>query len=52
LEPDQGFTKLTWVVESEEAGILQLAEPLLIKQTNEMIQKSMVRLQAYLKTKK
>ena len=55
LEPDGGdFTKLTWMVESEEAGagIVQLAEPLLIKQTHEMIQKSLAGLRTYLRTKK
>lgn len=45
-------TKLTWTVESEKVGIVQLAEPLLIKQTNEMIQNSLVRLKAYLQTRK
>lgn len=40
LEPDHNSTKLTWTVESEEAGIVQLAEPLLIRQTEEMIRKS------------
>ena len=45
------ITKLTWIVESEEVGIVQMAEPLLIKQTDEMIQKSLVRLKAYIKTK-
>jgi len=45
------ITKLTWIVESEEVGIVQMAEPLLVKQTNVMIQKSLVRLQAYIKTK-
>lgn len=52
LEPDHGSTKLTWTVDSEEAGIVQLAEPLLVKQTNEMIRKSLVRLKAYLQDKK
>lgn len=52
LESDRDSTKLTWIVESEETGIVQLAEPLLIKQTNEMIRKSLVRLKAYLQDKK
>jgi len=39
------------MIESEEVGIVQLAEPLLIKQTNEMIQKSLVRLKAYLQSR-
>jgi len=51
LEHGQGFTKLTWVVESREAGIVQLAEPLLVKQTNEIMQKSLVRLKEYLQTR-
>ena len=32
LEPDPGFTKLIWTVESQGAGIVQLAEPVLINQ--------------------
>lgn len=52
LESDQDSTELTWAVESEEAGIVQLAEPLLVKQTNEMIRKSLIRLKTYIKTKK
>jgi len=51
LEPDQDSTKLTWIVESEEAGIVQLAEPLLIKQTDQMIRKSLVQLKEYLRTR-
>jgi len=51
LEPGHDSTKLTWVVESEEAGIVQLAEPLLIKQTDEMIQKSLIRLKIFIRTK-
>ena len=51
LESDQDSTRLTWTVESEEAGIVQLAEPLLIKQTNEMMRKSLIHLKAYLKIK-
>lgn len=51
LEPEEEGTRLTWTVESEEAGIVQLVEPLLIKQTNEMVQKSLARLRAYLQTK-
>jgi hypothetical protein len=41
-----------WTVESEEAGIVQMAEPLLVKQTNAMIRKSLIRLKAYLQDKK
>ena len=52
LESDQDSTRLTWIVESKEAGIVQLAEPLLIKQTNEMIQKFLIRLKEYIKAKK
>lgn len=44
LESGHDSTKLTWIVESEENGIVQLAEPLLVKQTNEMIRKSLARL--------
>jgi hypothetical protein len=40
--------KFTWSVESEGTGIAQLAEPLLVNQTNEMICKSLIRLKAYL----
>jgi hypothetical protein len=52
LEPTQNSTKLTWSVESKETGIVQMAKPLLVKQTNEMMRKSLVRLQAYLQDKK
>lgn len=52
LEPDHVSTKLTWTVESEEVGIVQLAEPLLVKQTNEMMRKSLIRLKTCIKTKK
>ena len=51
LEPEGERTRLTWMVESDDAGIVQLAEPLLIKQTDEMIRKSLVRLRAYIKTR-
>jgi hypothetical protein len=51
LEPDHDSTKLTWTVESKETGIVQLVEPLLVRQTNAMIQKSLVRLKAYLQGK-
>ncbi|MBN1453495.1 MAG: hypothetical protein JW963_20940 [Anaerolineales bacterium] len=51
LEPDQDSTNLTWIVESDEVGIVQLAEPLLIKQTNEMIRKSLIRLKSFLQEK-
>ncbi len=49
LEPDHDSTKLTWTVESEEVGIVQLAEPLLVRQTEEMIRKSLKRLKKLLK---
>ena len=52
LETDHDSTKLIWIVESEEAGIVQLAEPLLVKQTNEMIRKSLLRLKTYMEAKK
>ena len=52
LESDDDSTRLTWTVESDETGIVQMAEPLLAKQTNEMIRKSLVRLKAYLQDKK
>jgi hypothetical protein len=52
LEPDQDATRLAWTVESEEAGIVQMAEPLLVRQTNEMIRKSLMRLGTYLQTRK
>ncbi|MBE0670895.1 MAG: hypothetical protein IH588_09935 [Anaerolineales bacterium] len=48
LETDHDLTKLTWIAESEKAGIVQMAEPMLVKQTNEMIRKAMVRLRGYL----
>ena len=51
LEADQDSTVLTWIVESEETGIVQLAEPLLIKQTDELIRKSLVRLKTYLQAR-
>jgi hypothetical protein len=49
-EGNQESTELTWIVESKEAGIVQLAEPMLVKQTDEMIRKSMIRLKEYLQT--
>jgi hypothetical protein len=52
LEPVQDSTKLTWIVESEEAGIVQMAEPMLVKQTDEMMRKSLMRLKAYLQDRK
>jgi hypothetical protein len=52
LEPVQDSTKLTWIVESEETGIVQMAEPMLVKQTNEMMRKSLMRLKAYLQDRK
>jgi hypothetical protein len=50
LEPERDGTRLTWRFESEESAIVQLAEPLLNRQTNEMIRKSLTRLRAYLRT--
>ncbi len=52
LEHLQDLTKLTWIVESEAAGIVQLAEPLLARQTDESIRKSLIRLREYLHTRK
>ncbi len=51
LEPDHDSTKLTWTVESASVGIVQLAEPLLVRQTEEMIRKSLKRLKKLLKTR-
>jgi hypothetical protein len=51
LEPVQDSTKLTWIVESEETGIVRMAEPLLVKQTDEMIRKSLARLKEYLQAR-
>jgi hypothetical protein len=51
LEPIQDSTKLTWIVESEETGIVQMAEPMLVKQTDVMMRTSMMRLKAYIKTR-
>ena len=48
LESQSDITKLTWVVEAEEVGIVRLIEPLLVRQTNELIQKSLIGLKAYL----
>jgi hypothetical protein len=39
LEPVQDSTKLTWIVKSEETGIVQMAEPMLVKQTKAMMRK-------------
>jgi len=52
LEPIQDSTKLTWIVESKETGIVQMAEPLLVRQTEEMMRKSIVQLKEYLQTRK
>ena len=49
FEPDQDSSKL--IVESEEAGIVQLAEPLLVRQTEEMIRKSLRSLKKLLQAK-
>ena len=51
LQPVTDGTKITWSVESKQTGIVQLAEPLLIKQTNEMIQKSLIRLNLFLQVR-
>ena len=37
LEPIGDITRLSWMIVSEEVGIVQLAEPLLIKQANTRI---------------
>ena len=52
LEAAATGTKLTWAIDSDEAGIVQLAEPLLIKQTSDMIRKSLAGLKAYLRNRK
>lgn len=52
LKSDQDSTELTWVVESEKTGIVQMAEPILVKQTHEMIRKSLIRLESYINIKK
>lgn len=51
LEASQDSTKLSWTVESEESGIVQLAEPLMIKQTKQMIRKSLIGLKEYLQAR-
>jgi hypothetical protein len=51
LESEGKMTRLVWIVESGEAGIVQMAEPLLTKQTSEMIRKSLSRLKTFLQTK-
>lgn len=51
LEPEGDITKLSWIVEAEEVGIVQLVEPLLIKKTNELIQKSLMSLKAFLQAR-
>ena len=48
LQPEKDSTKLTWRVETEATGIAQLAEPLLIKETKDTIEKSFSGLKAYL----
>ena len=48
LQPEKDSTKLTWSVESEATGIAQLAEPLLVKETKDRIQKSFSGLKACL----
>ena len=48
LQSGHDATLLTWIVESDAAGIAQLAEPLLIKETKARIQKSFNGLQVYL----
>ena len=48
LQPEKDSTKLTWSVESEATGIAQLAEPLLVKETKDRIQKSFSGLKASL----
>lgn len=51
LEADKGVTKLTWSIESDEGGIVQLTEPLLIKQTDLIIRNSFARLKKYLQSR-
>jgi hypothetical protein len=48
LRPEKDSTNLTWSVESEAIGIAQLAEPLLVKETKDRIQKSLSGLKTYL----
>lgn len=52
LEPIQASTNLTWIVESDGTGIVQMAEPMLVKQTKAMMRKSLMRLKEYLRDKK
>jgi hypothetical protein len=52
LEPVQDSTKLTWIVKSEETGIVQMAEPMLVKQMKATMQKSLLRLKAYFQDRK
>ena len=51
LVPGQESTKLMWTVESREVGIVHLAEPLLVRQTEEMIRKSLRSLNKLLQAK-
>ncbi len=51
LGSDQDSAKLTWIVESEETGIVQMAEPMLVKQTNVMMRKSLIGLKEYLRAR-
>jgi hypothetical protein len=44
-------TEVTWIFNSDEVGIVQMAEPLLIKQTSDMIRKSLNGLKTYLQSK-
>jgi hypothetical protein len=39
---------LAWIVEYDAAGIVQLAEPLLVRQTNAIIQRSLIGLKVYM----
>ena len=48
LQPEKDSTKLIWSVESEATGIALLAEPLLVKETKDRIQKSFNGLNVYL----
>jgi carbon monoxide dehydrogenase subunit G len=48
LEPAGDLTRLEWVIEAEEAGIVQLAEPLLERLIREMLVRSLVRLKRQL----
>ena len=52
LKLDHNSTELTWIVESEETGIVQLAKPLLVRQTKESMRKSLVHLKDFLQNRR